>query len=134
MPSLALLFHLIEVVSVETPGLVSLTSARRSAAWREYLEQHARRIYQAAFDGDPEPANRLAERIKSGLRSPFKVRDVFNKGWKGLGTREEIDRAVGLLEEHGWLVRQDVLPTPGIGGLPTEEFHINPAIFNGGTK
>ena len=68
MPSLALLFHLIKVVSGFASGPVSLASAWRSAAWCQYLEEHARRIYQAAFDGDPEPAQRLAERIKSSLK------------------------------------------------------------------
>ena len=134
MPSLALLFHLIEVVSGSASGLVSLTSARRSAAWCQYLEEHARRIYQAAFDGDPEPAQRLAERLKASLPSPFKARDVLRKQWRGLATKEEVDRAVSLLEEHGWLVRQEIPTDPQSGGRPTEEFHVNPAILNGGVK
>jgi Protein of unknown function (DUF3987) len=129
MPSLALLFHLIEIVTAATPGKVSLMSSRRAAAWCQYLEDHARRIYQAAFDGDPEPAIRLAERIKSGLPSPFKTRDVLIKGWKGLATKDEVARAVSLLEDHGWLARQEIPTTPATGGRPTAVYHINPAVL-----
>ncbi len=134
MPSLALLFHLIDGVFAVAHGPVSLTNAERAAAWCQYLEEHARRIYQAAFEGDPEPAQRLGERLKSSLQSPFKARDVLRKGWKGLVTKEEVDRAVSLLEEHGWLVRQEIPSDPQSGGRPTEEFHVNPAVLNGGVK
>ena len=127
MPSLALLFHLIDVVSGDPAGPVPLCSAMRSAAWCAFQEEHAQRIYQAAFDGDPEPALRLADRLKSSLPNPFRVRDVMHKDWKGLESREEIERALAILEEHGWVVRQEV-PTTDLGGRPTEEFYINPAI------
>jgi putative DNA primase/helicase len=131
MPSLALLFHLIRVVDKtdKTPfGPVSLLAAREAAAWCDYLEQHARRIYQAAFDGDPEPAQRLAERIKSSVPNPFTVREVVQKGWSGLNTTEDVERAVTMLEEHDWVRRVELPPGPQ-GGRPSVEVYINPLVL-----
>jgi putative DNA primase/helicase len=131
MPSLALLFHLIRVVDntdKTPPGPVSLLAAREAAAWCDFLEQHARRIYQAAFDGDPEPAQRLAERIKSSLPNPFTVREVVQKGWSGLNTTEDVERAVAMLEEHDWVRLVEVLPGPH-GGRPSVAIYINPKIL-----
>jgi len=54
MPSLALICHLIEYVDSTTDdsstegGAVGLRSAVRAAAWCEYLETHARRLYASA--------------------------------------------------------------------------------------
>lgn len=132
MPSLALLFHLVNVVGGADSGPVSLDSASLAAAWCDYLEAHARRIYQAAFDGDPEPAQRLAERIKSSLPNPFTIRDVVRKGWATLSTTEEVERAVALLEEHDWLRQVEVPPGPQ-GGRPTVAIYINPLAYEGAT-
>jgi putative DNA primase/helicase len=125
MPSLALLFHLVDVAAGKASGAVSLTSARIAAAWCDYLEAHARRIYQFAFDGDPEPAQRLAERIKENLPNPFSVRDVVKKGWASLTTTEAVERAIAILEEHDWVRQVEVPPGPE-GGRPKTEIHINP--------
>jgi len=130
MPSLALHFHLVEVVSEIASGPVSLSSTERAAAWCDYVEEHARRIYQSAWDGDIEPATQLADRIKSGLKSPFTARDVQQKGWRSLSSKEEVEMAISMLEDHGWLVRREVPSKPGSGGRPTDHFYINPAVQN----
>ena len=124
MPSLALLFHLLDVMDGTSRGPVALDSARRAAGWCGYLEEHARRIYQAAFDSDPEPAQRLAKRLPDRLPNPFTSRDVQRKGWKLLLTHDEIHRALGLLEEHGW-VYTDEVPSNALGGRPTTYYHKN---------
>jgi hypothetical protein len=130
MPSLALLFHLIDVVDGADRSPVSLAAARAAAAWCQLLEEHARRIYQAAFDGDPEPAQRLAERIKASLPNPFAIGDVVKKGWKSLGTIEDVERAVTILEDHDWVRRVEIPPGPQ-GGRPKVEIHINPLVHGG---
>lgn len=134
MPSLALLFHMIEWVGGRQDiqsNRVSLHSAAQAAAWCDYLEQHARRIYQMAFDGDPEPAQRLAERIKSSLPNPFAPYQVAKKGWAGLSTVDEVDRAVAMLEDHGWVYRNEI-PSGPQGGRPKIEIHVNPRLLEGG--
>ena len=125
MPSLALLFHLIEVVDGQATGPVTLRSAEMAAAWCDYLEAHARRIYQASLDGDTEPARRLADRIRKGsVTSPFNAREVAQHGWSGLNSSEEVDRAVAVLGRHDW-VKTVELPTRG---RPRTLVFINPRL------
>ncbi|HKM53675.1 MAG TPA: YfjI family protein [Isosphaeraceae bacterium] len=133
MPSLALLFHLLDVLDGASRGPVALDSARRAAGWCSYLEEHARRIYQAAFDSDPEPAQRLAERLPDRLPNPFTSRDVLRKGWKLLLTHDEIHRALGLLEEHGWVYPCEE-PTTALGGRPTTYYYKNPRLLKKGSS
>jgi hypothetical protein len=132
MPSLALIFHLIDTVDTPNSRAVSLDAAMRAAAWCDFLEAHAKRIYQSAFEGDPEPALRLAERIKQSLPNPFTPRDVVRKGWAGLSTTEDVDRALGLLEENNWV--QIVELAKPEGGRPSRQVHINPQVLGGGTQ
>jgi putative DNA primase/helicase len=138
MPTLALLFHLVEVVTCRaSPGPIAKTPALAAAAWCEYLEAHARRIYQSALDGDLEAATRLAERIKTSLPNPFRARDVVRKGWAGFDRTEAVESALLILEDRGW-VKQAESPTSATGGRPTVDYWINPALLahtqaNGGT-
>src|SRR5262249_24898566 len=86
MPSLALLFHLTEILDPQGPGgrrEVSLAAARLAAGWCDFLEAHARRIYQNAVDGDSQPAQALAERLNVFGPGPFTARAVLLKGWSG---------------------------------------------------
>jgi hypothetical protein len=138
MPSLALLYHLVDLVDVERgeaagKGPVSLEAARLAAQWCGFLEEHARRIYQSGSDGDMGPAQTLAERIAESLPSPFRARDVVRKCWSGLTSQDEVDRALGILEEHGW-VRPVEAPAGEKGGRSTVEYHINPAANSGDTS
>jgi Protein of unknown function (DUF3987) len=50
LPSLALIFHLIEVADEKATGAVTLHSPERAAQWCEYLETHAKRIYGLVGD------------------------------------------------------------------------------------
>ena len=50
MPSLALIFHLIDGVDAGPRGPVSRAAATRAAAWCEYLAAHARRSYATVTD------------------------------------------------------------------------------------
>jgi putative DNA primase/helicase len=133
MPSLALLFHLVEVVDGTAQGPVTLRSAQAAAAWCDLLEAHARRVYQAALEGDPEPATRLAERLKKSLPNPFRARDVSQKGWSGLDTPDAVERALGVLEDRGWVKSQEV-PAGQRGGRPTTSYWIHPDILAGRAK
>ncbi len=126
MPALSLLFHLIDTGY----GSVSLTSAKQAAAWCDFLEAHARRIYQSAMDGDPETAQRLAERIKQSLPNPFTYRQVVRKCWSGLTAAEDVEKAVGLLEDRGWVKTVEV-PSGDKGGRPTVHVYIHPDLQQG---
>jgi hypothetical protein len=128
MPSLALLFHLIESHGQPRLGRVSLIAAKTAAAWCDFLEAHAKRIYQSAMDGDPEEAIKLAERIKTSLPNPFTFRQVVQKGWAGLTTTDEVRRAVGILEDRGWVKVVEVPPPSPQGGRPSEQVWIHPKL------
>ncbi|MFO0957499.1 MAG: YfjI family protein [Isosphaeraceae bacterium] len=130
MPALALLFHLAD----RGAGPVGLDSARLAAAWCELLEEHARRIYDAARDGDAQPARDLAKRLrdpaKSKLPVPFTARDIYRKGWTGLATEAEADRALAILEDHGYIKALPSNPGPG---RPSVSYIINPDHLAGGS-
>jgi putative DNA primase/helicase len=126
-PSLALIFHLVETYDRPALEPVSLWAAEAAAAWCELLEEHVERIYQAATDGDPDVAIRLAGRLKDSLPRPFTHREVVRKQWSGLTTIEEVRRAVALLEDRNWVKIVEVPPTER-GGRPTEKIWTHPAI------
>jgi putative DNA primase/helicase len=126
MPSLALLFHLVEAVKDGRPGPVSLEATRLAIAWCTYLEAHARRVYACVTEPDMEAAHALAERIKAGaLPDPFTLRDVYRPGWAGLDDNERAGRAVAALEGFGWVQRVENRAT---GGAPREDVYIHPAL------
>jgi hypothetical protein len=128
MPSLALIFHAINSVGQERLGPVTRAAAEVAAAWCDFLEAHARRIYQYAIEGDPEIAVRMGERIRQSLPNPFTFRQVANKGWSGLDSVDDVRRAVGILEDRNW-VKVVTKPAGPAGGRPSEEVWINPAVY-----
>ncbi len=129
MPSIALIFHLVDQCDAWEIGPVSLECAQMAAAWCELLEAHARRVYLLCADGDISVAASLAERIKESLPNPFTFRQVAQKGWTGLRTVEDVRAAVGVLEDRGWVKVVEVLPDkPEKGGRPSEVAHIHPKL------
>jgi putative DNA primase/helicase len=131
MPSLALLLHVADRAGTGALGPVGFDAAERAAAWCEFLETHAKRVYQCAAEADPETAGRLAERIKQSLPNPFTFRNVANKCWAGLDHVDDVRRAVGVLEDRNW-VKVVTRPAPAQGGRPSEEVWINPAVRGDG--
>jgi len=129
MPSLALIFHLVEVADGAAPGGVSLRSAEQAAQWCNYLETHARRVYGLVGDMTMQAASRLARKIEEGaLQDGFSARDVYRPGWALLDDKEVAQAAIEELIEAGWL-RQDapVAREPGKGGQPPSPvYRINP--------
>ena len=98
MPSLALLFHLIDVADSGRPGAVSLDAAARAAGWCDFLEAHARRIYHASLGGDIHPARSLAEKLASSTKDPsvpFTAREIYRKQLCGLTRQEDVERSPG---------------------------------------
>jgi hypothetical protein len=114
MPSLALIFQLIEFVDDAGEGrVVGLRATLQAAAWCEYLETHATRLYSSAENPAMETARALLERIRKGdVRDGDSTRSVYRKHWTKLSTPEEVNGACGVLEEFGWL-RIEVIKTSG---------------------
>jgi hypothetical protein len=127
--SLALIFEAVDFVGgVEGAGrTVGKNNALRAAAWCEYLESHAMRVYSPMFNTSTTAAKTLLDRIHAGdVEHGMKVRDIYNRQWAGLATREEVAAAMEILEEHGWLRRATVKPKGG--GRPSEVVHVHPEL------
>jgi Protein of unknown function (DUF3987)/Bifunctional DNA primase/polymerase, N-terminal len=125
MPSLALLFHLLDITAGMGAGPVSLSAARRAAAWCEFLEFHARKLYAAELDPGVDGAAALAEKIEDGaVLDGQTVRDIYRNHWSGLSTAEAVQEALRVLEDSGWLLVESVDP-PG-PGRPSEIIRLHP--------
>ena len=137
MPSLALIFHLIEAADQTVTGHgfiltepqkeISLHSVQQAAQWCDYLETHARRIYGLAANITVQSARRLLEKIKDGsLEDGFSMRDVCRQGWMFLDSKELVRSAIDELLETGWL-REIPPPKQPEGGRPfSPTFRLHP--------
>jgi hypothetical protein len=114
MPSLALVFQLIEFVDgTGEGGAVGLRVALQAAAWCEYLETHATRLYSSAQNPVMEGARALFERTRKGdVSDGDSTRSIYRKHWGKLSTPEEVNSACAVLEEFGWL-RIEAVKTGG---------------------
>lgn len=122
-PALALLLHLVAVVTGAQAGGVSLEAAQLAAAWCEYLEEHAKKLYAAEVAPGLDAARALAEHLQAGdVRDGQSVRDLYLPGWAGLATVARVDAALTVLEGAGWL-RVSSLDT---GGRPSRVVSLHP--------
>jgi len=126
MPSLALIFHLIEYVDGTVEGgAVGLRAALQAAAWCEYLETHARRLYSSAENPAMDGARALLDRIRKGdVSDGNSTRSIYRKHWAKLSTPDEVNCACGVLEEFGWL-RMEGIKT---GGRSTTRIRLHPSL------
>ncbi len=107
MPSLALIFHCIDIADGKVKGNVSSTAERLAVDWCKYRETHARRIYAMAESPEHGAAVRFADKIKTKcLPNPFTVKDVYSKHWHGLKERQEVEAACNILIEENWVMMQ----------------------------
>jgi len=127
MPSLALIFHVVSTIDQEQATPVSEDAAKMAAAWCDYLEAHARRIYHGLIQHDVSTAHRLARKITAKqLPNPFTARDVYRKHWTGLSDAETVESGAIILDELGWIKTEKVIN----GGRPTLEYQINPQLVS----
>jgi hypothetical protein len=125
MPALALIFHLVDVVDGIASGDISLKATQNAAAWCDYLEQHARRIYGMVSSMPFQAASSLSRRIARGeLESPFTVRDLHRKQWRLLADVEVVRTACDILVSKGWLAEKESAPAFQQKGKT--EYHVNP--------
>ncbi len=127
MPSLALIFYLVETVGRgQKPVAVDIQSARQGMLWCEYLETHARRLYASGQDPFMDSARALIERIRRGdLSDGFTPRKVYHgKHWSKLDTPAKVTGGIKILEEFGW-VKTEVFKT---GGHPTTKVTLHPCL------
>ncbi len=133
MPKLAMLFSLADDPTGGA-GVIGLAHTRQSAAWCQYLESHARRVYSSVLSPELRAARTLADKLRRGeigADGVLRVREVYRKGWSGLSNRRAALAALEVLSDHHH-VRPilSALDTPSLG-RPSEEFEVNPEVRNG---
>jgi hypothetical protein len=130
MPSLALIFHLIDMAADSIGNVesrVSKEAVLRAGAWCQFLGKHIRRIYGLVLDVRLQAATRLSKKIKSGaLPNPFTERDVYRKHWMMLDNKDIVEAACDELISLGWL--REYQPIALIGRPRASLYFINPVI------
>jgi len=122
--SIALILHLVE----GRVGPVQVDTALKSAAWCEFLSEHARRIYAMAETAKVNLAKTLSRKLLDNkLSDNFTLRDVIKKNWSGLGTFQSVDAAINILEANGWVEGYE---SSNSVGRPTTRYVINPKVLS----
>jgi putative DNA primase/helicase len=104
MPSLALIFHLLDCVSNRQTSNVSLANASLAAAWCSYLQTHATRIYQIAVLSEFDIAREILKKIQSkDLQPEFTAREIYGKHWSKLSKPQDVQNGLDILCEYGYL-------------------------------
>lgn len=133
MPSLALIFHLIDVATFpDRAGRIKAHSVKQAIAWTQYLSHHAMRIYGIA-SLNKASAIALSKKISSGkLEDGFKVRDIQQKSWSRLTDAKAIKSAISELIEADWIEEVPAdNPTSERGGRPkATAYRILPGALN----
>jgi putative DNA primase/helicase len=132
MPALAVLFEMADWAASggDMPQSVSLEQTRKAAAFcDDYLESHAERMYSCITTPEIRAARDLAEKLKRRkLPGAFSLRDVYIKGWTGLGTPDEARAALRILADSDWV--QELISEPSqFGGRRSEQFQVNPKVY-----
>lgn len=127
MPSLALVFHLLEVVTNRVGGPVTAQAVQLAVYWCDWLEEHARRIYEMSKPASVEIVETLAIHLKAGkLPAKFTPREVIKKNWRGLREKSTVLEACNQLAELNWL--RKVTTQNKRGGPAKTTYEINPDI------
>ena len=128
IPALALLLHL----AAGGRGPVTLAATQQALLWADYLEPHARRVYQSITDTASATVALLDDRIRSGrLGACFTLRDVTQHEWAGLGRRQTgaVEDALDMLADLGRVKR---VSRKADSGRPTVDYHVHPALLRAG--
>ncbi|EMI8959546.1 YfjI family protein [Acinetobacter baumannii] len=133
MPSLALIFHIVDCILHGYSGSVSKAATELAILWCNYLEAHAKRVYGLVTHSSILRANILLQKIKkfplnhNWYLEGFTARLVAQKKWKNLTTVEFVNDALEVLVENHWLEFKESEPSDQ-GGRPSKRFFINPKI------
>lgn len=129
MPSLALIFHCMEIALGKQPGPIDRANTQMAIDWCEFLEEHARRIYAMSKPADLVVATNLASKIQTGkLGARFTIRDVQRNCWQQLKKSSDIMSACRQLSDLNWL--RQIHTKSQKGGPPKVEFLVNPEVID----
>jgi Protein of unknown function (DUF3987) len=120
---IALLNHTYDNLNRPQPvRTVSLASLKLAIKWCDYFKSHARRIYYSITNKAERGARALADKIlEKELPEVFRLREVYQRHWSGLRTKDDAELAAEILEDAGWLRRED-------GARRQVIYHVNPGV------
>ena len=103
MPALALIFHLVDVVSGSGDAFsIGISNARLAAAWCSLLRAHAERLYGLGNTVGVRAAHDLLEHIEAGdLGESFTLRTALRKEWRNLKDHDTVISGLNVLCAHG---------------------------------
>ncbi|MBX9804318.1 MAG: DUF3987 domain-containing protein [Alphaproteobacteria bacterium] len=110
MPSLALIFHVVDNADGKRERDISLSSVQKAAAWCDYLESHARRIYGMVLDTTFEavPTLSKAEELLAWMRKqtsrsdqPLKRRFILR--YSKFRSSKDLDLLLSDLVQMGYI-------------------------------
>jgi putative DNA primase/helicase len=123
MPKIALILH----ISDGLTGAITISSAKKAAAWLLMLEAHAHRIYHTATNPATKASNALAKAIRQRkVKDGFTRSELLMRELSGLRTSDEINAALRVLKDLQWVASREYRNT---GGRPLERFFINPKLY-----
>lgn len=92
----------------------------------EHLRKHAHRAYGAvSMPAEVAGARSLAKMILSDNLTEFKTREIQRMRIKGIQTIREINQAIAVLADAGWVSQR---PTSSEVGRPQRIFDVNPKL------
>jgi hypothetical protein len=110
MPSLALIFHIIDIADGQKNKDVSLYSVQKAAAWCAYLEFHARRIYGMVLNlsSKSAPAQTRSEELLAWMRKQRasanqSIKRRFILRYSKFRNSKELDLLLNDLEQRGYI-------------------------------
>lgn len=107
MLSLALIFCVIKALSKKdaaVPASVDYRSVELAIDWCSFLESHAKRAYGEHLEPGKASARHLLNKIQKQQVKDFdRPRDLYRKKWKGLSSADELEAALSVLADFGWL-------------------------------
>ncbi|MCG3194892.1 MAG: hypothetical protein DIJKHBIC_04160 [Thermoanaerobaculia bacterium] len=127
MPKLALVFDAMARVSGTHPGGgVTARSALMAAAWCDYLEAHARKVYSCELARATTAAHDIATRIKRGdIFDGMSPREIYRNEWEGLASRGVVMAGLQRLEALGWV---RLTSSDENGGRPKSVIRLHPIL------
>ena len=131
VPSLALIFHLLEAFSNRSikPDFIGQTSLDLAIGWAEFLEAHAKKVYSSAMNPGVKAAHALAKKIKAGaVKDKASLRSIYRHHWALLDTIDKLESAISVLEECEW-VRVE---TMRVVSTTTDRIRVNPMLNTSG--
>jgi hypothetical protein len=129
MPTIALLFHLLDMASGRANSISVTTEAtQRAIRATTYLAGHAAKVYGPELDREIETARLIVEKIADrAIRDGTTVREIYNNGWAGLD-RPSVEEGLRFLETLGWL--RITRTTTTNGGRPKTIVQLHPKTYN----